>query len=176
MGGPLCKTACFRFSRASYESGAARCVVGCHVVMRTAPAPVPPHRGLLYSAGLCLARPGRTCLSMPLTHMTTGGQGVVGSNPALPTQVRGPAQVGVGPLTFTPDIIAPSWSSLTRAPSDPRCSWAPLRPAAQPGHPDGAARDTPNLDRRMGLECLRLKASGLRTPNSLRCCGGVASR
>jgi hypothetical protein len=53
------------------------------------PAYYRANAGLLYSAELRSDRPGQTCVSMPLTHMTTGGQGVVGSNPAVPTQVRG---------------------------------------------------------------------------------------
>jgi hypothetical protein len=40
---------------------------------------------LLYSTELGLPRPRQTVLSTPLTHLTTGGQGVVGSNPAVPT-------------------------------------------------------------------------------------------
>src|SRR5947209_4084257 len=47
-----------------------------------------PSRRLLYLAGLCSRRPGQTCVSMPLGHRTTGGQGVVGSNPAVPTQTK----------------------------------------------------------------------------------------
>ncbi len=39
----------------------------------------------LNSAGLCFWRRGQTCVRMPLGHRTTGGQGVVGSNPAVPT-------------------------------------------------------------------------------------------
>ena len=49
------------------------------VTTRTSPA------RLLYSAGLRSERPGQTYVSMPLGHLTTGGQGVVGSNPAVPT-------------------------------------------------------------------------------------------
>jgi DDE domain len=41
---------------------------------------------LLDSAKLRSERPGQTCVSMPLGHLTTGGQGVVGSNPAVPTR------------------------------------------------------------------------------------------
>ena len=39
-----------------------------------------------YSGGYAGWRPGKTRLSMPLTHMTTGGQGVAGSNPVSPTK------------------------------------------------------------------------------------------
>jgi hypothetical protein len=34
------------------------------------------NNGLLYSAGLCFWGPGQTCVSIPLGHLTTGGQGV----------------------------------------------------------------------------------------------------